>query len=204
MARLDLFLARDQRHGVGSDLLDDAVVDLPGEQAQRQADHTRPVSQHALDRVVRLAGVGRPQDEGHPPRAITRSPVRCGKRQVHQVAKRLRGCRASTSYERSPTASSSGKASVPYRFKALCRSSHVERVRNEARPNRTKMRNQDLFSPDFDDVPLVATVRGISGRSLACKGLSLCLMRADSEPNQTQGQCRTPNGAGAREPYSPP
>ena len=62
LLRLDLLLAGDQRHLVGADLLDDAAVDLAGEQAQRQADDARRVGQHALDGEVGLAGVGRPED----------------------------------------------------------------------------------------------------------------------------------------------
>ena len=58
MGRDDLLLARNQRHRAGPAQLDDPVVDLAREQAQRQADHARAVAQHALDRQVRLAGVG--------------------------------------------------------------------------------------------------------------------------------------------------
>jgi hypothetical protein len=39
----------------------DLIVDLTGEQAQRQADETGVVPQHALDRQVRLARVGGPE-----------------------------------------------------------------------------------------------------------------------------------------------
>ena len=37
---------------------DDPVIDLAREQAQRQADHAGAVAQHALDGVMRLAGIG--------------------------------------------------------------------------------------------------------------------------------------------------
>ena len=72
LARLDLLLAGDQRDGVRADLLDDAIVDLAREQAQRQADHAGAVRQHALDREMRLAGVGRAQHERDPRSAIAR------------------------------------------------------------------------------------------------------------------------------------
>ena len=44
-----------------------AVVILPGEQAQRKADHAGAVRQHAIHREMRLAGVGRPEDGGDAP-----------------------------------------------------------------------------------------------------------------------------------------
>ena len=43
------------------DLVDDALVDLAREQAQRQADHPRGMSDHALDGEMGLAGIGRAQ-----------------------------------------------------------------------------------------------------------------------------------------------
>ena len=39
--RLDLLFAGDQRHRVGTDPLDDAIVDLAGQEPQRQADDSR-------------------------------------------------------------------------------------------------------------------------------------------------------------------
>ena len=59
--RLDLLLAGDQRDVVGARLLDDALIDLAGEQPQRQADHAALVAEHALDGEMGLAGVGRPE-----------------------------------------------------------------------------------------------------------------------------------------------
>ena len=41
---------------------DDAVVDLAGEQAQREADDARGMAAHPLDREVGLAGIGRSED----------------------------------------------------------------------------------------------------------------------------------------------
>ncbi len=60
--RDDLFLAGDQGDRAGSAGLDDAVVNLPRQQAQRQADHAGLVAQHPLDREMGLASVGRAQD----------------------------------------------------------------------------------------------------------------------------------------------
>jgi len=66
--RNDFFLARDKRDLAGGPLLDQAVIDLAREEAKRQPDHPRPVRQHAVDSVVGLAGVGRPEepDQGRP------------------------------------------------------------------------------------------------------------------------------------------
>ena len=62
--RLDLLLARDERDPVRPDLLDDAPIDLAREQPQRQADQAAPEGEHPFDRVMRLAGVGRPEQRG--------------------------------------------------------------------------------------------------------------------------------------------
>ncbi len=62
---LDLLLARDQRHLVGADAVGDLVVDLACEEAERQADHAGVVTEHALDREVRFAGVGRAENGRH-------------------------------------------------------------------------------------------------------------------------------------------
>ena len=56
--RDDLLLAGDQGDGSHTAQLDDAVVDLTGQEPQRQADHARGVAQHPLDGQMRLAGVG--------------------------------------------------------------------------------------------------------------------------------------------------
>ncbi len=56
--RDDLLLAGDQGDRAGPAQLDDPVVDLTGQEPERQADHARGVAQHPLDRQVRLAGVG--------------------------------------------------------------------------------------------------------------------------------------------------
>ena len=62
--RLDLFLAGDERHRVGADPLDGAVIDLAGQQPQRQADQARGMRQHPLDPQMGLSGIGRPQHGG--------------------------------------------------------------------------------------------------------------------------------------------
>ncbi len=62
MGRNDPFLAGQQRDLAGALDRDHAVVDLPREQPQREADDAGGVGAHALDREVGLAGVGRPKD----------------------------------------------------------------------------------------------------------------------------------------------
>ena len=67
--RDDALLAGDERRLRGPPRPDDAVVDLAREQAQGTTDHAAAMAEHALDREVRLAGVGRAEDGGHPPRS---------------------------------------------------------------------------------------------------------------------------------------
>ena len=62
--RLDLLFAGDQRDLGGADAGDDLVVDLAGEQPERQADDADVVREHALDGEMGLAGVGRPEHRG--------------------------------------------------------------------------------------------------------------------------------------------
>ena len=76
--RLDLLLAGDQRDGVRADPLDALVIDLAREQSQRQPDDTARMRQHALDRQMRLAGVGRPEHGGHAGAARTNVAGRMG------------------------------------------------------------------------------------------------------------------------------
>ena len=59
-----LLFAGHQRHARLADARGDPIVDLAGEQPQRQADHPRVVGEHALDRAVRLPGVGGPEERG--------------------------------------------------------------------------------------------------------------------------------------------
>jgi hypothetical protein len=71
---------------------DDPVVDLAREQPQREADHSRRMAAHPLDREMRLAGVRGPKDR--PNRCIcTRGHVnrmwqRLEKAQVPQILNR--------------------------------------------------------------------------------------------------------------------
>ena len=58
----DLLLAGDQRDPGRPLDFHHPVVDLARQQAQREADHAAGMAQHALDRIVRLAGVGGAQD----------------------------------------------------------------------------------------------------------------------------------------------
>ena len=58
------FVALDEAQ-IGADLLADAAINLAREQAQRQADHARLVRHHALDREMRLAGIGGPEHGSH-------------------------------------------------------------------------------------------------------------------------------------------
>ncbi len=62
--RDDLFLARDQGHAARATRLDHPIIDLAGQEAQRQADHARGVTQHPLHGQVGLAGIGRAK-HGH-------------------------------------------------------------------------------------------------------------------------------------------
>ena len=65
----DLFFAGDQRDLRRAARLDHPIVDLAREQPQRQPDHARGMSQHALDRQMRLARVRRAQN-GDEPRGV--------------------------------------------------------------------------------------------------------------------------------------
>jgi hypothetical protein len=58
----DLFLAGDEGDARIAARLDNPVVDLARQQPQRQADHARGMGQHALDREMGLAGVGRAEN----------------------------------------------------------------------------------------------------------------------------------------------
>ncbi len=58
LAGHDLLFAGDQRHLIDADPRGDAVIDLAGEQAERQADHPALVPEHPLDGEMGLAGIG--------------------------------------------------------------------------------------------------------------------------------------------------
>ena len=77
--RDDLLLAGDQRHGARALQLHHPVVDLAGQQPERQADHAGGVPQHALHRQVGLAGVGRPQHRHEPRQGCARGAMAHGR-----------------------------------------------------------------------------------------------------------------------------
>ena len=60
--RQDFFFAGDQRHRAGAAQLDDPIVILARQQAQRKPDHAGLMIEHALDGEMRLAGIGRPEN----------------------------------------------------------------------------------------------------------------------------------------------
>src|SRR6185295_15189025 len=67
MGRQDALLAGDQRDRAGALEAADLVVVLARQEAQREADHAGTMAQHALDREMRLAGIGRAEDGGDAP-----------------------------------------------------------------------------------------------------------------------------------------
>ena len=62
----DAFLARHQRDDRGATDGDDLVIDLARQQAQRQPDNAGTIPEHAVDGVMRLARVGRPENGRYP------------------------------------------------------------------------------------------------------------------------------------------
>jgi hypothetical protein len=93
--RRDLFLAGDQRDIVGTDLLDDTGIDLAGKQPERQPDHAGFVRDHALDRIMRLAGIGGAEDPDHTAAAQDHGLVRHYLDPAHfQSAKAIHGGKA--------------------------------------------------------------------------------------------------------------
>ena len=76
--RDDLLLAGDQGDGARASGLDHPVVDLAGQQAQRQADHAGGVAEHPLHGQMRLAGVGRAQNRDQPGRRLSWGPMTHG------------------------------------------------------------------------------------------------------------------------------
>ena len=66
LRRHDLFFAGDEGGRFRALNTGYFVVNLAGQKPEGQADHARTVREHALDREVGLAGVGRSQDRGHP------------------------------------------------------------------------------------------------------------------------------------------
>ncbi len=64
------FFPGDKRHTRGATLRHDPVIDLARQKPQRQANHPGPVAQHAFNRVMRFAGIGRPEDRRYPRRCL--------------------------------------------------------------------------------------------------------------------------------------
>ncbi len=64
--RQDFLFAGDQRDRARTLQLDDAIVILARQKAQRKPDHPALVAEHALDGEVGLAGIGRPEDRDEP------------------------------------------------------------------------------------------------------------------------------------------
>ena len=58
------FFARYQGDGLLPFLFDHTVIDLAGEEAEREAHHPGAMGQHALDRQMGLARVGRAEQSG--------------------------------------------------------------------------------------------------------------------------------------------
>ena len=160
LARLDLLLAGDQCDRLDADLLDDAVVDLARQQAQRQADHARAMREHPLDREMRLAGIGRPQHEGHAGRAVARmGGAGGGIMEVHRESRRAFGENRSSGLgpivksgrgRSSATSRRERRSFVSHRYGARGESSAFEHPRNEPGPNRYPRRNQGLFLQAVD------------------------------------------------------
>ena len=85
VGRQDLFFAGDQRHRAGAPQPDDAVIVLARQQAQRKPDHPALMAEHALDREMGLAGIGRPEDRDEP-----RSRAEHGHGQRYRAAAAIR------------------------------------------------------------------------------------------------------------------
>ena len=79
--RDDPLLARDQPHLRCPQPCHKPVVILACQKAQRKPDHARPVACHPLQRQMRLAGVGRPEDDRHAP-VVARRGRRAGQAAV--------------------------------------------------------------------------------------------------------------------------
>ena len=78
VGRDDPFLAGQQRHLARALDRDDPVVDLAGEQPQREADDAGGMRAHPLDRQIGLAGVGGPEDRPHRRIVAPRHDFECG------------------------------------------------------------------------------------------------------------------------------
>ena len=83
LRREDLLLAGDERHLVGADARCDAPIDLARQEPERQADDAALVAEHAFDREVRLAGIGRAEHGGDVPGA----PAPRAGRRIHEESR---------------------------------------------------------------------------------------------------------------------
>ena len=99
--RLDFFLAGDERDRSRAGLFDHAVIDLAREQPQRQADHPAGMGKHPLDGVMRLAGIGRPEQHVHAAGAVRRTGFGGRKGNVHWLTGAGKGSGACGSSDRS-------------------------------------------------------------------------------------------------------
>ncbi len=82
---LDFLFAGDEGDGLGSDPRDDAIIDLARQKPQRQPDHAGLMREHALDRIMRLAGIGRPEHDAHAARAFERMQLRGRNGNIHRI-----------------------------------------------------------------------------------------------------------------------
>ncbi len=71
----DFFLAGDERHFARVFLLDDPVINLAREQAQRQPDHSGPMRQHAFQGVMGLPCIGGTEHRRHASAARGRKTI---------------------------------------------------------------------------------------------------------------------------------
>ena len=71
----DSLFASHQPHHRGPSLGDDPVINLARQQSQRQADNAGTMGQHAFNRVMSFAGVGRPKDRRDPGAGVHLSGV---------------------------------------------------------------------------------------------------------------------------------
>ena len=71
----DSLFSGHQPHDGGPSLGDDPVINLARQKAQRQADDPGAMGQHAFNRVMSFAGVGRPKDRRDPGAGVHLSGV---------------------------------------------------------------------------------------------------------------------------------
>ncbi len=96
----DLLFAGDEGDGLAADARDHAVIDLARQKPQRQSDHAILMREHALDRIMRLAGVGRPQENSDATRAFERVELRGGNGNIHREGCCLKSKRVASAVDR--------------------------------------------------------------------------------------------------------